>query len=82
MYPDSGAHSGLWPLWGEQSGGDSEGGSQGSRAEAVAMVWGTVMEEWDSSLRSPQKQDHRSDSRTPPSPITPHFPAEDMKAHS
>ena len=40
MYPDSGAHSGLWPLWGEQSGGDSEGGSQGSRAEAVATVQG------------------------------------------
>lgn len=53
-------------------------------AERRQRQWsrGTVMEEWDSSLRSPGKQDHRSDRRTPPSPITPHFPAEDMKAHS
>ena len=68
LYPDSGAHSDLWPLW-EDSGGGRGGASQRS----MPRQWPerTVMEDRAPALWSPWEQDHMSDSRTPPSPITP-----------
>lgn len=38
MHPHSGVHSDLWRQEGEQTGGGSEGGSQGTRVEAAAVV--------------------------------------------
>lgn len=72
MCPDSGVHNDLWLLWREQTGGAREGGSRGTRAEAIAVV--QVDNDGGLGFLPQESLGPGTTDQASPSPITPIFP--------